>query len=112
MSFRQVMIGKRKIAGVYTDGIYVPASESTINFTASVQPVSGDEMETLPEGLREAGMYRLYTDFALRTVNQKTKTPADEIDYADKKYIIVFVQPWQNNVINHYKAFMSEGKGA
>ena len=53
-------------------------------------------------------MYRIYTDFALRTINEKNKTPADLVNYNGKKYKVVFLEPWQNNVINHYKAFVAE----
>lgn len=106
--FRQPVVGVRKDPPTNVKGRFTPGSTTPINFTASIQPATGDELDALPEGLRENGMYRLYTDFALRTVNESTKKPADVIDYNSKKYKIVQVEPWQNNVISHYKAFMSE----
>lgn len=106
--FRKAFTGTRTTAPTNVKGRFTPGTASAINFTASVQPVSGNDLESLPEGVREQGMYRLYTSFQLRTINQTTKEPADIIDFDGKKYKIVFLQPWQNNVINHYKAFMAE----
>jgi len=110
-SFRKPRIGKRTTAGTLLKGQSVPGSTSVLNFDASVQPLSGRERETLPEGLREKGAHRLYTDFALRTDNQKTKDPADEVTLFDKRHIVVRVDPWQNGVLNHFKVIVSEADG-
>lgn len=105
---RQSLTGTRTEAGTLVKGRLTPGSTSAINFTASVQPISGDELLSLPEGIREEGMFKLYTDFALRSANQTTKEPADKINLFGKVYKVVFLEAWQNNIINHYKAIVSE----
>ena len=107
-SFRKPVVGVRTDPGGYVDGGEIDGSITPLNFTSSVQPLSGNEQETLPEGYREGGAYRLYTDFKLRAVNQNTKDPGDKITLDGKDYLIIVVEPWQNNVIPHYKAIASE----
>jgi len=108
MSFRKPIVGTRTQAGSRVKGHFVDGSTSVLNFTASVQPLTGDERETLPEGLREKGAFRLYTDFKLRTDDQKTKDPADRVTLENKEYLVVMLEPWQNGIIPHYKAIVSE----
>lgn len=106
--FGQARTGVREEPGTYTKGKYTKGTTSVINFNASVQPIRANEQETLPEGLREEGSYKLYTNFQLRAVNQTTKEPGDIVDLFGKKYRVVFLEPWQNNLCNHYKAIVSE----
>ncbi|NJR73243.1 MAG: hypothetical protein HC773_05225 [Scytonema sp. CRU_2_7] len=94
--------------GTTVKGIYTQGTSTPISFTASIQPATGDEQESFPEGLREKSIFRLYTDFELYSENQVTKQPGDLINYNGKVLKVIRVLPWQNNVINHYKAFMSE----
>jgi hypothetical protein len=108
MSFRKARTGTRYDAPTSVKGIFTPGASTVLNFTASVQPVTGDDLNSLPEGLRENGAYILYTDFELRTGNQTTKEPADIVNLFNKKYKVVLLEPWQNDVINHYKAIVSE----
>ncbi len=107
-SFRKPLVGERTTASSNVKGQSIPGTTSALNFTASVQPLTGRERETLPEGLREKGAFRLYTDFALRADNQKTKAPADSVILDDKKYIVIIAKPWENNVIPHRKVIVSE----
>lgn len=108
MNFRTSQTGTRREASTFVDGIAVPGASSVLNFTSSVQPLSGNEIETLPEGLRERANYWLYTSFELRTINQQTKTPPDEVILFGKTFIVKKVEAWQNGVINHYKVLVSE----
>lgn len=107
-SFRVYTIsGTRYGIGTWTKGKYTPGTSSSIQFTASVQPLSGREKLTLPEGVREKVEYKLYTDFQLLTVDEKTSKNADRVVLFGKTYEIVKVEIWQNKVIPHYKALAS-----
>ena len=107
-SFRvYTLSGTRYAAGSWTKGIYAPGTSSPIQFTASVQPLSGREKLTLPEGAREKAEYRLYTSFELQTLNEKAVKSADRVTLFGKLYEIIRVEPWQNNIIPHYKAIAS-----
>lgn len=107
-SFRQPVVGVRTDPSTETKGRLTPGSTTPLAFDASIQPLTGRERETLPEGLREKGAFRLYTSFALRTDNQKSKEPADKVTLNDREHIVIRVEPWQNGVIPHFKAIVSE----
>jgi len=107
-SFRKPVDITRVGVGTLVKGQYTPGAETPMTIQASVQPLTGNEQETLPEGFRESGSFKLFTDFKLRALNQKTKEPGDRVTLDDKEYLVIIVAPWQNNVINHYKAIVSE----
>lgn len=107
-SFRQAVTGIRTTAGTNVKGRVTSGTDTPLNIMASIQPLTGKDLETLPEGLRESGTLRLYTDFELRTADQKTKTPADVVTLYGKRHIVIQVLPWGNNVINHFKCIVSE----
>jgi hypothetical protein len=75
-----------------------------ITITASIQPMSGEEMEMLPEGRHDQAGYKLYTSFRIRTV---TDINPDQVEIFGERYEVVQVFPWQNNsnfnIVNHYK---------
>ena len=107
-SFRTYTIaGKRYAASSFDKGRWTDGSESDISFKASVQPLKGNELLTLPEGYREKETYRLYTSFQLLTADEKNKKIPDRVTIFGKKFDIIKVDIWQNKVIPHYKAIAS-----
>ena len=107
MSFRQAHNLYRS-AGSYVDGVWVQASEATIAITASIQRATGKDMEDVPEGRRQGGVYAVYTDTAIQTsVHGAAPTKADQLVIDGVRHEAVHVEPWQNNVINHYRALFA-----
>ena len=104
---RKPLVGKRFAVGTYTDGVWTQGSSSTLNFTASVQPLSGKDKESLPEGFREKAGYKLYTDTEMKTVDEKNGISADQVTIDGLLYEVVTVGVWQNSIINHYKVIVS-----
>lgn len=51
--------------GTYTNGVLVPAATSTVQVRASVQPLTGRELQRLPEGLRTRELLSVFTVDAL-----------------------------------------------
>lgn len=99
-SFRSIYTVKRKNGGGYTDGIWQEATEHSFVISASLQPVSGPEMESLPEGRRESQVIKIYTSSKLQTV---TDANPDVLEASGMRFEIVSVAPYQSNVLNHYK---------
>lgn len=99
--------GKRKSASTNVDGRFTPGSQTDISFKASIQPLNGKELESLPEGRREKDTYNIYTDFQLRTVDEEGNTNPDQVDIFGQSFEIIKVDTWKNNVIPHYKAIAS-----
>lgn len=103
--------GKRKSAPSNSEGTFVPGVETDISFKASVQPITGKELMSLPEGRREKENYNLFTDFSLRTVDEDGNTNPDTVTLFGKDFEIIRVDVWQNKVIPHYRAIASSING-
>lgn len=88
-----------------------PVDNAVEMFTAencTVQPASGADLLTLPEGYRDAEVFNIFTDTALRTAVRGTDSKADEV-YLSEKYTpragyftVIQSKAWQNGVIDHY----------
>lgn len=91
-------------------GRHVPENDitSTINITASAQPLTGKEMETLPENRRNTSAYKIFTRTELKTTDDATGLKPDRMTLFNKLCEIIQVQPWQNGLINHYECIASE----
>lgn len=90
-----------------------PIDDTVVEFTlenCTVQPASGTELETLPEGYRDAEVFNIFTNTPLRTAIRGTDSKADEVflgsPYTPKEgyFTVIQSKAWQNGVINHYHA--------
>lgn len=73
--------------------------------TGSFQPLKGREREALPEGVRQSETIKLYTRDDLRTADQHAGTPADEIEYDGREFVVIMVSK-HVHLIPHYKAIL------
>lgn len=106
--FRVPVALYRKAAGTYVNGIWVEGVETTINITASIQPTTGEEMLSLPEGRRQRKTYSLFTSSRVYTVQDQTNP--DQLVIFGERYEVIKVEVWQNNppvfgIVNHYKLY-------
>lgn len=103
-------------SGTYTVTRYAAASfsstgrvsagtSSTFSITASVQPVSGREIDRLPEGLRAREVLALYTDTALQTRNSTAGAP-DVVSIDGSAWEVQTVENW-NSLGTFYKALLT-----
>ena len=99
-SFRSAFVIRRKEPGNYVDGKWQEGQQLAFIINASIQPLKGKEMEMLPEGRRHTQSIRIYTNTKLNTVNDANP---DIIEAFGDSFEIFSVEPWQSNVINHYK---------
>lgn len=98
----------RKAAGSYVNGVWVEGAETLILITASIQPTSGEEMLSLPEGRRNKKTYSLFTSTDINLIVGSTNP--DQVQIFGERYEVVRVEPWQNNppvfgIVNHYKFY-------
>ncbi len=100
--------------GKYINGRWVPGSTSEPNSTfeiqTSVQPANEQDLEALPEGLRTEEIIKMFPSTSINTVDQHILQEADIIEYNSKKYSVIKVDAWQNNLINHYKVMANRIK--
>lgn len=86
---------RRWAAGSYdADGRYVEPSYADTTIRASVQPLVGDELLRLPEGQRQKRAIKFYTISDIRTVDDATKTKADQIIDSSVTFEVYTAEDW------------------
>lgn len=88
-----------------SDGRWVDGTATTSTIYGSIQPASGKDMATLPQGDRQRDGKKFYTTTLLKTVDQHAGTPADRIIYESVTYEVRSVAN-ENRIIPHYKAML------
>ena len=95
---------RKSSATTYVNGKAVTGATTTSSITANVQPLRGQDMLLLPEARRTSQAVVIYTATQLRVANSVAGFDADILTYAGSDYEILSCEPWQSNVISHYKA--------
>lgn len=113
MGFRKQTNIERRQAGSYNEnGRYEKSPAETISVMASVQPLNASESEqyTLAdiEGNRTARLIKVYTDVPLLCDTEDNLTVADIVIWGGKRWKVILCEPWQSNVISHYKSIAVE----
>ena len=78
-------------------------SETDGTFTGSVQPLTGKELQFLPEGRRDIGLMKVYSNTPLSVSVEGSNTPGDVVIWAGRKWEIIRQLVFANDLINHYK---------
>ena len=78
-------------------------SETDGTFTGSVQPLTGKELQFLPEGRRDIGLMKVYSNTPLSVSVEGSNTPGDVVIWSGRKWEIIRELVFANDVINHYK---------
>lgn len=77
---------KRYLEGEYVDGLWVQGDTKWIRIVASIQPFTGEELLSLPEGMRSRRPVQIWSQQRLRT--GKTNVEPDEVLYEGEWYEI------------------------
>lgn len=92
------------------DGSTVPGAEVTSIIKASVQPLRGKELEVLEEGDRHDDWRKLYTRTSLHSADQHAGTSGDLIEYKGVRYRVRLVEPYEDGLIKHNRAYIQRVK--
>ena len=98
-----------------TDGRYVNGATTVTSITASVQPASGRDVETLTEGERQRDPKRIYTETELKPADPNTEKRADTLVIDGSTYEVRSVKRERYLFLHHYKAIalrLQEGTSA
>ena len=93
----------RTVAGTLANGRYTPGTQSTFSIKALAVPLSGIDLQRLPEGMRSRDCRTLFTSTAL-----KTKEPGFDPDIITIKginYQVYQNQPWDDSG-NYFKVLL------
>ena len=95
---------KRRAAGELHEGTWHEGNVTSSTITASVQPVSGQDLRRLPEGTRTTDAVRIFSEDELRVGNETDRTPPDRVVYLGEEYEVTSVQRWSMGQLDHYDA--------
>lgn len=110
MSFRKPQTITRTTAGAYSNvtGYFVDGVTSNLTIQASVQPMSGEDMKTLPEGKRLSDFVKVYTDSDLQVLGEVAGLIADRLAWRGHTYECISADVRQMDVISHFKYIFSK----
>lgn len=92
--------------GAYVDGFWVPGASETIEITASVQPLTAEELLRLDDNQRTRESVKIYTMTKLKTTDQDSKINADVLIIDGKRYEVTNVTNWvipKSGGLSYYK---------
>jgi prephenate dehydratase len=104
---------KRPVEGSYVKGRWVEgANPIPFTITGSVQPTSGDKLQTLLEGKRVSSIYEIITDTKLEVTDPLTGKTGDIVTIFGQDHEVIQCMPWQNNILPHYSCIAIREKEA
>lgn len=108
--FRSPITLRRFSQGSYVDGLWVEGTYFDETITASIQPLSGEDMKELPEGRRLSVGYKMFTSTKINTVLEAGKNiNADHVLFDNKEFEVYQVKVWKNKnfaIVDHYSYFV------
>jgi hypothetical protein len=95
----------RKSSGQYVNGRWREGVETLlVHKHTSVQPVSAADLQMIPEGESLDGAIRVFDIEELFSQNIDGGVEADVIEYYGRRYKVVRVDPWRNQIMDYYEA--------
>ena len=94
-NFSETITVRHYSAGTIVNGIVQPGGVASVVITdASVQPVSGEDLQSLPELERTKEALKVYTTAEVQTSDPRTGIPSDLVGIRGNQYKAVHVEPW------------------
>jgi len=93
----------------YVDGLFDDGTSSTFDIVISAQPLTGRELQILPEGERTRRYMKGYTATRLYTASQSSASKADRLVFDSTTFEVQAVEVW-NGDLTHYKVMLAEVK--
>ena len=97
----------RYAASTVVNGEPVAGATTTTTITGSVQPLTGREVERLPEGVRQRVTLKIYTTAELRAADPTTspKRRGDEVTVDGEVFEVTEVSQ-HTQLLPHYRAYL------
>lgn len=91
----------RYTAGVYTDGVWVQGAATVTTVDASIQPLTGKDLEMLPEGWSTSTAMKVYTRGDIAVDDILT------VDSESWRVITKMSYPGHSGLLGHTKAIIA-----
>ena len=88
---------KRAAAGTYVNGRYVEGAPAALTIVASVQPLSGEDLQELPEAERTSDAIEIFSVVELFATNLATNKLGDLVTYQGRDYRVTNAENWNSN---------------
>ncbi len=97
----------RRAAETYVAGIRTPAGgfPTTFSIEASIQPVTGRDLRSLPEGQHADDTKIVFTVTELKT--RSPSSEPDVITYKGEPWQVIRVEDWEHWGSTHYRCMMA-----
>lgn len=106
--FRKPYTLIRKTGGRVVNNEIVDQVETVIIIKGSLQPATGDDTQSTPQGRYTSAQFKFFTNFKARSSSEYVDQNADVIIIDDIRYEVISVFPWQNGVLEHYKLILAQ----
>lgn len=100
---RHTITVTRTAHATYVDGRAVRGTSSQFTIRASVQFGTGTKLMNNPEGRGDGRDLILFTDTKLLTNTDAVSPAADSFEWDGATYQVTKCEPWQNQIIPHYR---------
>lgn len=95
--------------GYNVNGDWSGESATSFDILCSLQPTNQNDLMSLPENRRNRKSYTVFTDVALQLeITGASGTNPDRTTIDGETYECINIEPWRNNVLNHYKAIFQK----
>lgn len=96
-----------------TKGYFEVGEPTEETIWASVQPVTGEVVERLPEGVRSRDAREVFVEppHDIRALDEDTQTPGDAIEIDGDIYRVLEVKSWPDGLAHHWALVARDPKG-
>lgn len=101
----------RGSAGAYVSGRWVAGATSVVNIEGCVQPVTGSELQALPEGFHAENTRKFYTKTQVFGITEgATGTGTDRVTIGADEWGVYSVEHWTRSLSGgaYYKALLKK----
>lgn len=97
---------RRKAPGHYdsSTGDWISGSETTLTVEGNMQPLSGYEMQMLPESFRSRESRKLYCVAPVYSIREAESKEPDIVEADGKDFEVHKVKQYQMGVLDHFEA--------
>lgn len=79
-----------------------------LEIKGSLQPVTGKDLQLLPDGFKHTDVRKLYTKTKLFTTDEDAGTSPDYLIIDGNRYQVQTVEQWTGVRLSHYKVMVSK----